>query len=68
MTNLVTKCYNTNIFIFAFNIFLKTRCMTRYMLSFRGSLLTRNLGDLVKKEYFVLDSEYLTTLVVCVPR
>jgi len=32
-----------------------------------GSLLTRNLGDLVKKEHFVLDSEYLTTLVVCVP-
>lgn len=33
-----------------------------------GSLLTRNLGDLVKKEDFVLDSEYLTTLVVVVPR
>merc|ERR1719259_108641 len=32
-----------------------------------GSLLTRNLGDLVKKEHFVLDSEYLTTLLVCVP-
>lgn len=32
-----------------------------------GSLLTRNLGDLVRKEHFVLDSEYLTTLVVVVP-
>lgn len=32
-----------------------------------GSLLTRNLGDLVKKEHFVLDSEYLTTLLVVVP-
>ena len=34
----------------------------------RGSLLTRNLGDLVKKEYFVLDSEYLTTQLVVVPK
>lgn len=34
----------------------------------RGSLLTRNLGDLVKKEDFVLDSEYLTTQLVVVPR
>uniref|UniRef100_T1J1L0 V-type proton ATPase subunit C n=1 Tax=Strigamia maritima TaxID=126957 RepID=T1J1L0_STRMM len=33
-----------------------------------GSLLTRNLEDLVKKENFVLDSEYLTTLVVVVPK
>ena len=32
-----------------------------------GSLVTRNLGDLVKKEHFVLDSEYLTTMVVVVP-
>ncbi len=32
-----------------------------------GSLLTRNLGDLVKPEHFVLNSEYLTTLVVVVP-
>ena len=32
-----------------------------------GSLVTRNLGDLVKKEHFVLDSEYLTTLLVVVP-
>lgn len=31
-----------------------------------GSLLTRNLGDVVKKEHFVLDSEYLVTLVVVV--
>lgn len=33
-----------------------------------GSLLTRNLADLVKKEYFILDSEYLTTLLVVVPK
>ncbi|XP_023344359.1 V-type proton ATPase subunit C [Eurytemora carolleeae] len=32
-----------------------------------GSLVARNLGDLVKKEHFVLDSEYLTTLLVVVP-
>ncbi|GIY59958.1 v-type proton ATPase subunit C [Caerostris darwini] len=32
-----------------------------------GSLLLRSLGDLVKKEHFVLDSEYLTTLLVVVP-
>ncbi|XP_058807945.1 V-type proton ATPase subunit C [Phymastichus coffea] len=33
-----------------------------------GSLLTRNLADLVKKEHFILDSEYLATLLVIVPR
>lgn len=33
-----------------------------------GSLLVRNLGDLVKKEHFVLGSEYLTTLLVVVPK
>lgn len=33
-----------------------------------GSLLARNLGDLVKKDDFVLDSEYLTTLLVVVPK
>ncbi|XP_017337920.1 V-type proton ATPase subunit C 1-B [Ictalurus punctatus] len=33
-----------------------------------GSLLTRSLADLVKKEDFVLDSEYLTTLLVVVPK
>ncbi|XP_055346598.1 V-type proton ATPase subunit C-like [Paramacrobiotus metropolitanus] len=33
-----------------------------------GSLLTRNLGDLVQKEDFVLESEYLTTLVVVVSK
>ncbi|GBP83903.1 V-type proton ATPase subunit C [Eumeta japonica] len=33
-----------------------------------GSLLTKNLGDLVKKEHFILDSEYLTTLLVIVPK
>lgn len=33
-----------------------------------GSLLIRNLADLVKKEHFILDSEYLTTLLVIVPK
>lgn len=33
-----------------------------------GSLLVRNLNDLVTKEHFVLGSEYLTTLLVVVPR
>ena len=33
----------------------------------RGSLLTRNLGTLVKKEHFVIGSEYLQTLLVVVP-
>ncbi|KAL8559350.1 hypothetical protein ACOMHN_045070 [Nucella lapillus] len=33
-----------------------------------GSLLTRNLVDLVKKEHFVLGSEYLITLIVVIPR
>lgn len=32
-----------------------------------GSLLIRSLGDLVKKEHFVLNSEFLTTLLVVVP-
>ncbi|CAG0892402.1 unnamed protein product [Darwinula stevensoni] len=38
------------------------------LVAHRGSLLARNLGDLVKKEDFVLDSEYLTTLLVVVPK
>uniref|UniRef100_A0A1A9VU46 V-type proton ATPase subunit C n=1 Tax=Glossina austeni TaxID=7395 RepID=A0A1A9VU46_GLOAU len=33
-----------------------------------GSLLTRNLADLVKKDHFIMDSEYLTTLLVIVPK
>ncbi|KAK3888931.1 hypothetical protein Pcinc_007032 [Petrolisthes cinctipes] len=33
-----------------------------------GSLLTRNLGDLVKKQDFVQNSEYLVTLLVVVPK
>ncbi|NXI33942.1 VATC1 ATPase, partial [Sterrhoptilus dennistouni] len=33
-----------------------------------GSLLTRSLADIVKKEDFVLDSEYLVTLLVIVPK
>ncbi|KFP65965.1 V-type proton ATPase subunit C 1, partial [Cariama cristata] len=33
-----------------------------------GSLLTRSLADIVKKEDFVLNSEYLVTLLVIVPK
>ncbi|KAK7124944.1 hypothetical protein R3I94_019114 [Phoxinus phoxinus] len=33
-----------------------------------GSLLTRSLADIVKKDDFILDSEYLTTLLVVVPK
>lgn len=29
--------------------------------------MTRNVADLVKKEHFVLDSEYLVTMLVVVP-
>lgn len=31
-----------------------------------GNLSTRSLADVVKKEYFVLDSEYLATILVAV--
>uniref|UniRef100_A0A8C6M4X7 V-type proton ATPase subunit C n=1 Tax=Nothobranchius furzeri TaxID=105023 RepID=A0A8C6M4X7_NOTFU len=33
-----------------------------------GSLLTRSLADIVRKEDFVLDSEYLITMLVVVPK
>jgi V-type H+-transporting ATPase subunit C len=33
-----------------------------------GSLLTRNLSDIIKKEDFVTDSEYLVTLIVIVSK
>ncbi|KAG9339373.1 hypothetical protein JZ751_023766 [Albula glossodonta] len=33
-----------------------------------GSLLTRSLADIVKKEDFVLDSEYLITMLAVVPK
>ncbi|XP_059828142.1 V-type proton ATPase subunit C 1-A isoform X2 [Hypanus sabinus] len=33
-----------------------------------GSLMTRSLADIVKKDDFVIDSEYLTTLLVVVPK
>uniref|UniRef100_A0AAQ5YQR9 V-type proton ATPase subunit C n=1 Tax=Amphiprion ocellaris TaxID=80972 RepID=A0AAQ5YQR9_AMPOC len=33
-----------------------------------GSLLTRSLAEIVKKEDFVLDSEYLVTMLVVVPK
>lgn len=43
-------------------VFVTLLCATR------GSLLTRSLADIVKKEDFVLDSEYLITLLVVVPK
>lgn len=42
--------------------------MTIDLLWSSGSLVTRNLGELVKKEHFVLDSEYLVTLLVIAPK
>lgn len=39
-----------------------------FLLFFRGSLLTRSLAEIVKKDDFVLDSEYLVTLLVVVPK
>lgn len=33
-----------------------------------GSLLTRNISDIIKKEDFITDSEYLETLIVVVPK
>ena len=33
----------------------------------RGSLLARDVSSVVKPEMFVLDSEYLVTLLVVVP-
>ncbi|XP_062911612.1 V-type proton ATPase subunit C 1-A [Mobula hypostoma] len=33
-----------------------------------GSLMTRSLADIVKKDDFVMDSDYLTTLLVVVPK
>lgn len=33
-----------------------------------GNLLVKSLHDIVKKEHFVLDSEYLVTLLVAVPK
>lgn len=33
-----------------------------------GSLVTRSIADLVKKDDFILDSEYLVTVVVIIPK
>lgn len=37
------------------------------LLHSRGNLFTRTLSDIVSKEDFVLDSEYLITLLVLIP-
>jgi V-type H+-transporting ATPase subunit C len=47
---------------------LARRTNAVYTLINRGSLLTRNINDLIKKEDFIMDSEYLTTLIAIVPR
>ena len=39
-----------------------------FVFLFSGSLMTRNLNDIVKKENFVIGSEYLSTLLVVVPK
>jgi V-type H+-transporting ATPase subunit C len=33
-----------------------------------GNLSVKSLNDIVKKEHFVLDSEYLVTVLVSVPK
>ena len=33
-----------------------------------GNLAVKSLNEIVKKEHFVLDSEYMTTLLVAVPK
>ncbi len=46
----------------------RVRVIVTPLCATRGSLLTRSLADIVKKEDFVLDSEYLITLLVVVPK
>jgi V-type H+-transporting ATPase subunit C len=53
--------YNTDILYLSID--LVSRC-----LFISGSLLTRNLNDVLKKEYFLFGSDYLKTLLVCVPK
>lgn len=45
-------------------------CLLNFVFVFlySGSLMTRSLADIVKKEHFILDSEYLQTLLVIVPK
>lgn len=52
----------------AFVLFRVASQSQLHALSARGSLLTRSLADIVKKEDFVLDSEYLVTMLVVVPK
>lgn len=37
-------------------------------LTFRGNLSVRSLADIVRKEDFIQDSEYMETLLVAVPK
>uniref|UniRef100_A0A2K6CX47 V-type proton ATPase subunit C n=1 Tax=Macaca nemestrina TaxID=9545 RepID=A0A2K6CX47_MACNE len=48
--------------------FCSHRSHPLFHLPFRGNLFTRTLSDIVSKEDFVLDSEYLITLLVIVPK
>ncbi len=36
--------------------------------SYSGNLSVRSLADVVKKEHFLQDSEYMETLIVAVPK
>lgn len=38
------------------------------ILTFRGNLSVRSLADIVRKEDFIQDSEYMETLLVAVPK
>lgn len=42
--------------------------MKIFFLKQSGSLLTRNLSDIIKKDDFISNSEYLETLIVIVPK
>ena len=69
------KCYRywmlPNVYLCVYVIKSSDPAATIYKFDgflYSGSLLTRSVADLVKKEDFVQDSEYLTTLLVVVPR
>ena len=46
----------------------KENLLNLFVLFCSGSLMTRDLYDVVKAEDFVLNSEYITTLLVVVPK
>ena len=49
-------------------LYIVCACATHSACVARGNLMTRSLVDVVRKEHFVLNSEYLRTLLVVVPK